>query len=319
MYLNWLYETIPELFVSESYWYSNSFFYFFQIFHKFFNIFHTISTYNHNRKNKNKQKINKKIKIMKKLIIASVIGVIAIVLLCCSIYTVKSTQRGILSTFGKMSEKVVEPGLHMKIPFVQTIQKVNVQQKKEDGKENSYTKDVQTSVVSYTINYDLVKDNVPSLIKDVGNDYHNKVVVPAIRTAMKDAFGDFAATEIVENRDKVRIQIESSLRETLDKRYFTNIQFTIADVDFDDDFETAIKEKQVAEQQALKAKNVTIQIEEKAKQTRISAEADAEAIRIKAKALESNPKLVEYEAVQKWDGKMPTYMMGNSMPLINLK
>ncbi len=144
------------------------------------------------------------------------------------------------------------------------------------------------------------------------------MVVPAIRTAMKEAFGDFAATEIVENRDKVRMQIESSLRETLDKKYFANIQFTMADVDFDDDFEKAIKEKQVAEQQALKAKNLTVQVEEQAKQTKIKAEAEAEAMRIKAKSLESNPKLVEYEAVQKWDGKMPTYMLGNSTPMINL-
>lgn len=255
----------------------------------------------------------------KRIIGWSIAGVIAIVLLLCSVYTIKSTERGVLSTFGKMSETVIEPGLHMKIPFVQTVQKVNVQMKKEDGKENSYTKDVQTSVVTYTINYDLVKENVPSLMKDVGNDYHNKNVVPAIRTAMKDAFGDFAATEIVENRDKVRMQIESSLRESMDRKYFTNIQFTIADVDFDDEFENAIKEKQVAEQQALKAKNVTIQVEEQAKQTKIRAEAEAEAMRIKAHALESNPKLVEYEAVQKWNGQMPTYMMGNSVPFINLK
>jgi len=117
----------------------------------------------------------------------------------------------------------------------------------------------------------------------------------------------------------VRREIESTLRRTLDSNYFLNIQFQLVDIDFDDDFENAIKEKQVAEQQALKAKNVTIQIEEQAKQTKIRAEADAEAIRIKAKALESNPKLVEYEAVQKWDGKMPQYMMGNSLPLINLK
>ena len=194
-----------------------------------------------------------------------------------------------------------------------------MQQKKFDGKENSYTRDVQTSEVQYTINYELVRENVNNLIKNVGDDYHNRIVEPFIRSAMKDAFGNFAATDIVENRDAVRREIESTLRRTLDSNYFLNIQFQLVDIDFDDDFENAIKEKQVAEQQALKAKNVTIQIEEQAKQTKIRAEADAEAIRIKAKALESNPKLVEYEAVQKWDGKMPQYMMGNSLPLINLK
>lgn len=249
----------------------------------------------------------------------ALLALLALITVFSSFYTIKSTERGVLSTFGKISSGVIEDGLHVKIPFIQTIKKVNVQQKKFDGTENSYTRDVQTSEVQYTINYDLVRENVNNLIRNVGDDYHNRIVVPFIRSAMKQAFGNFAATEIVENRDAVRREIESMLRRTLDSNYFVNIQFQLVNIDFDDDFENAIKEKQVAEQQALKAKNVTIQIEEQAKQTKIRAEADAEAIRIKAKALESNPKLVEYEAVQKWDGKMPQYMMGNSLPLINLK
>ena len=126
---------------------------------------------------------------------------------------------------------------------------------------------------------------------------------------MKESFGNFAATEIVENRDQVRSQIEDMLKKTLNSKYFSNVQFQLTNINFDDDFENAIKEKQVAEQQALKAKNVTIQVEEQAKQTKIKAEAEAEAMKIKAKSLESNQKLVEYEAVQKWDGKLPEYMM----------
>ena len=251
--------------------------------------------------------------------LSALLTMIVVITVFSSFYTIKSTERGVLSTFGKISPGVIDDGLHVKIPFIQTIKKINVQQKKFDGKENSYTRDVQTSEVQYTINYDLVRENVNNLIKNVGDDYHNRIVVPFIRSAMKESFGNFAATEIVENRDAVRREIENTLRRTLDSNYFLNIQFQLVDIDFDDDFENAIKEKQVAEQQALKAKNVTIQIEEQAKQTKIRAEADAEAIRIKAKALESNPKLVEYEAVQKWDGKMPEYMMGNTLPLINIK
>ena len=244
---------------------------------------------------------------------------LAILVFFSSFYTIRSSERGVLSTFGKMSDDVIEDGLHMKIPFIQTIKRVNVQQKKFDGKENSYTRDVQTSEVEYTINYDLVRENVSKLMKNVGDDYHNRIVVPFIRSSMKQSFGNFAATEIVENRDAVRREIEQTLRQTLDSNYFMNVQFQITNIDFDDDFETAIKEKQVAEQNALKAKNVTIQVEEQAKQTKIKAQAEAEAMSIKAAALESNPKLVNYEAVQKWDGKMPQYMLGNSVPFIDLK
>lgn len=255
----------------------------------------------------------------KKMATRIVVAIAVVILLSSSFYTIKSTERGILSTFGRISENTIEDGLHMKIPFIQSVKKINIQQKKFDGHENSYTKDVQTSEVEYTINYDLVRANVNKLYRNVGMDYHNRIVVPFIRSAMKESFGNFAATEIVENRDAVRREIENTLRHTLDSNYFMNIQFQLVDIDFDDQFENAIKEKQVAEQEALKAKNVTIQVEEKAKQTKIAAEAEAEAMRIKANALERNPKLVSYEAVQKWDGKMPQYMLGNSVPFIDLK
>lgn len=248
-----------------------------------------------------------------------VLVLFAVLVLCSTFYTIRSTERGVLSTFGKVSDVVIDDGLHVKIPFIQSVKRINVQQKKFDGLEASYTKDVQTSDVEYTINYDLVRENVSKLMKNVGEDYHNRIVVPFIRSAMKESFGNFAATEIVENRDVVRREIEQSLRRTLDSTYFTNVQFQLVNIDFDDDFEKAIKDKQVAEQNALKARNVTIQVEEQAKQTRIKAEADAEAMRIKATALESNPKLVNYEAVQKWNGVMPTYMLGNSVPFIDLK
>lgn len=267
------------------------------------------------------QTITEEVLDVNKVVRWVVMGILAIFVLSTvlsSFYTVKSTERGVLSTFGKIQDGTVKDGLHFKIPFVQSVDKVNVQQKKFDGTEDSYTRDVQTSEVQYTINYDLVQDNVAKLMKNVGDDYHNRIVVPYVRSAIKSSFGNFNATQIVENRDKVRSEIEAKLRTTLDSRYFTNIHFQLVNIDFDDQFETAIKEKQVAEQNALKAKNVTIQVEEQAKQTKIRAEAEAEAIRIKSTALERNPKLVEYEAVQKWNGKLPEYT-GGAIPFINIK
>ena len=258
-------------------------------------------------------------KIKKKGVILIIIAVAALVVLFASLYTVNYNDVVIVKQFGKIVKVESKPGLHFKVPFIQTVKHVNIQQKKFDGVENSYTRDVQTSEVEYTINYDLVKENVAKLMKNVGEDYHNRIVVPYVRSALKESFGNFAATHIVENRDKVRRQIEDKLRETLSKEYFTNIHFQLVNIDFDDQFETAIKEKQVAEQNALKAKNVTVQIEEQAKQTRIKAEAEAEAMRIKATALERNQKLVEYEAVQKWNGELPQYMGSGAVPFLNLK
>ena len=126
--------------------------------------------------------------------IYGILGFIAIITIFSSFYTVKSTERGVLSTFGKIQDRAVSDGLHFKLPFIQTVQKVNVQQKKFDGTEDSYTRDVQTSEVTYTINYDLVRENVSLLMKNVGADYHTRIVEPYIRSAVKSSFGNFNAT-----------------------------------------------------------------------------------------------------------------------------
>jgi hypothetical protein len=49
----------------------------------------------------------------------------------------------------------------------------------------------------------------------------------------------------------------------------------------------------------------------------IAAKAEAESIQIRAAALEKNPRLVELEAVQKWDGKLP-HITGGAVPFISL-
>ena len=75
----------------------------------------------------------------------------------------------------------------------------------------------------------------------------------------------------------------------------------------------------IAEQKAQEAVNNTKRIKEEADQKIITAKAEAEAMEIKSQALSKNKGLTEYEAVQKWDGKLPQYMLGNSVPMINLE
>jgi len=49
-----------------------------------------------------------------------------------------------------------------------------------------------------------------------------------------------------------------------------------------------------------------------------TAKANAESMTIRANALSQNPKLVEWEAVQKWNGELPNYMLGGATPFINM-
>ena len=80
-----------------------------------------------------------------------------------------------------------------------------------------------------------------------------------------------------------------------------------------------MEQKVIAQQKAIEEQNRTKQIEEQARQKVLSAEAEAKSMQIRAEALEQNAKLVEWEAVQKWNGVLPQYMLGGgAVPFINL-
>ena len=89
----------------------------------------------------------------------------------------------------------------------------------------------------------------------------------------------------------------------------------------------AIEAKNQAIQEALKAENLVKQAEANAKIAIAKAEGEAKALRIQADgeayynrtvAASLNELLVRQDAIEKWDGKLPEYMGGNNIPMINL-
>lgn len=249
------------------------------------------------------------------------IGLGAIFLIAClisSIYSIDPGHRGAKITLGKVEQKSYPNGVGFKWPFISSMQEIDVRTQKMEEQTSSYTSDVQTAQMQYVFTYDLRPDNVHVLYETVGMDYESKIVVPKLNDVLKDVVGKWQAQELVSNRDKAREEVLAGLQSQLDTRFFQNISFQFINIDYSERFEDAIESKVIAEQKAQEAVNNTQRIKEEADQKVITAKAEAEAMEIKAKALERNKSLVDYEAVLKWDGKLPQYMLGNSVPMINI-
>lgn len=56
-----------------------------------------------------------------------------------------------------------------------------------------------------------------------------------------------------------------------------------------------------------------------AQATLIVAKANADAIRLRAEALKQNQELVQLTLAERWNGQLPTQMLGNAMPFLNIK
>ena len=249
----------------------------------------------------------------------SIGGLFVLILLFSSMYYISPGYRGVLVTLGKVDQQSHINGIGFKVPFVSKMYKMDVRTQKMSQKTATYTSDIQTAEIEYTFTYDLIPDNVHTLYETVGKDYESKKIIPVLNDVLKDVIGKWQAQELVSNRDKARVEALAGLQDKLDNRFFQNITIQFINIDYSDNFEGAIEDKVIAEQKAQEAVNNTNRIKEEANQKVITAKAEAEAMEIKAQALAKNKGLVEYEAVQKWNGQLPQYMMGDAVPFINFK
>lgn len=242
-----------------------------------------------------------------------------VVLGSMSFATVDTGYRGVKVRFGKVTSESLPEGLYFKIPFIEQLVTLDTRTKKLENRTSTYSEDAQVVVVTSTLNYSLGKNAAHLVYKNVGKDWESKLLLQVLEGTIKEITGKYKAVDIIGQREEVVNRIELILGEKLAER---NVQFEsieINNLDFDDSFEQAVKDKVIAVEQAKEAKNKTVRITEESNQKIIQAKAEAESMSIRTQALRQSKSLVEYEAVQKWDGKLPQYMMGDSVPFLNLK
>ncbi len=243
---------------------------------------------------------------------------VCFIVMCNPFAMVGPGERGIKIRLGQVQSESYGEGLHLVFPFIQKFKTMDVKTQKNTLTTAVYTKDIQQARITYVINYNVQPDNVNKLFQEVGMDYQSKILTPVVEGTIKDIIGKWNAQDLIANREKATGDILFKLHESLADNYINVTDFQMTEINYSDVFEKAIESKVTAEQEALKAKNKTVQVQEEAKQKVIAAEAEARSMAIRAQALSQNKSLVQYEAVQKWDGKMPQYMMGNSVPFINV-
>lgn len=228
-------------------------------------------------------------------------------------------ERGVLVVLGNVQDSIFGEGLHLRIPLVQRVIQVDVKTQKIQVEAPSYSRDLQNVDTVIALNYHVDPTRVNKLWQEIGQDFEPRIIQPAIQESVKAATAQFTAAELVEKRPLVKEEIKKTLHDRLGTRFLIVDDFSIVDFRFSGEYEKAIESKQVAQQDALKAENILRRVQVEAEQRVAQAKGEAEAIRTQAEALRQNSDLIQLEAVKKWDGKMPQYMLGSgSVPFFNI-
>ena len=228
-------------------------------------------------------------------------------------------ERGVVLNFGAFNGTVMSPGLHLKLPLVQNIVRYNVQTQKDEVNASAASKDLQEVTAKIAVNYHIEPDRVGDLHKNIGDQYGYRVVDPAIQEAIKAATAQYTAEELITKRVAVKDAMKNALTDRLNREYINVEEDSIVNFAVSQSFNASIEAKVTAEQDALAAKNKLEQVKYEAQQQIETAKAQAEAIKIQASAVnaQGGADYVKLQAINKWDGKLPVYMMGGEA-LINL-
>ncbi|MFR6495641.1 MAG: SPFH domain-containing protein [Ruminococcus sp.] len=153
----------------------------------------------------------------------------------------------------------------------------------------------------------------------------------AIQESMKAITAQYTAEELITKRSAVGEEIGATLAEKVQEYGILIDKFNIINFDFSAEFNDAIEQKQVAEQNKLRAETEKeqkiIEAQADAEQKVIAAKAEADAIRQKAEAeADANEKInaslnenvLKYQQIEKWNGEYPNVVSSDSSILVGV-
>jgi regulator of protease activity HflC (stomatin/prohibitin superfamily) len=267
--------------------------------------------------------------VVVRVVIGAIVVIGMVMLVSCSMTTVDTGHRGVKVRFGEVIGEGLSEGLYFVNPLTTDIRNIDTRVQSWNANTQAYTRDVQQATMQFVLNYRLDPTKAHIVYQQVGADWAAKLIGQVVLEEMKREVGQHEAVDLISQRDTAARTIETNVTGLLARRNVIVTGFQLTNIDYTNEFEHAVEAKVIAQQNAIEEQNRTVQVREKANQqietakgnaesTILNAKAEAESIEIRARALERNAKLVEWEAVQKWNGTLPQYMMGSAMPFINV-
>ena len=250
-----------------------------------------------------------------------IIGVIILIALITFFNSFKSIPTGIIGVktrFGQVQDTMLNEGLNLKIPFIEKIVLMDCRTQKTEYTMEASSKDLQKiSNYKIAINYNITKDTANQLYKSVGVDYKNIIVEPAIQSVMKDSVANFTAEELITKRNEVAQFALNKLTEKFQNSGITLTGIDILDLSFSQEFDTAVEQKQIVEQETQKAQYELEKARVENQKKIENAQADAEVMAAQnAQITDNYLRLKEIEnqkaMIDKWQGTLPNTVLGEN-------
>lgn len=256
-------------------------------------------------------------------------GVVVALLLWNSFYVVGAGEHVVVFDQVTGSLRETTAGAHLKIPLVETISRYETRTQTDTYKAEAASNDLQIIDSRIAVSFHPEDNSITWLHQNVGTEYQDRIIGPAVQESVKAATAQFNATALIEQRPLVKQVITDALAVRLQKYKIVLDVVSITNFDFSKEFNAAIEAKVVAQQDAEQAKNKLQQVTYEAQQRVIQASADLEAANktaqikvVQAEADKSasellqgslTPEYLQLLRIRAWNGVLPTtYVPGGA-------
>jgi prohibitin 2 len=246
---------------------------------------------------------------MPKLIGMAVILFLALIAVSAASYVIEPGTRGLKVTLGKTSDQFLPEGFGLKMPFLSSIVRVNIQQRTKSVQADCFSSDLQQVKIDLRVLYRIPETSVVSIYRQYAGDPFDSLIAPRVQEAIKEVTALLTAEQIVKSREDIKKKAVGAAAHKIGSLLVVE-DIVVRDINLSTELEKAIEAKMVAEQQANQARFTQIQTQIEAETAIISAKGEAEAIRVRGDALRLSPAFLRWKIVERWNGRSPMVVPG---------
>ncbi len=190
--------------------------------------------------------------------------------------------------------------------------------RKGEGTVWGTSKDGITVGVEATMWYKLVPENLMKVHRNFGPDYEEKFIRPSFIGAIKYIISKYTAEELVSfSQYGVEYDLKEYIRNKIEPMGFLFIDAVIRDIKLSPDYEKALEERRIAEQEALKMKYAIKQESLKVEKMMVEAKGKAQALSVIGEVIRRNPKILTYMYIDKL-GKKIKVLVTDQKSILNV-
>jgi len=264
------------------------------------------------------------------------LGFVTFILLVLSIVTVKAGNVRVVTRFGKVTGRVLQPGIHLITPISDSTIRYNTKkviyettsEEKQESSKADYkdypvdtnTSDGQRVDIFYTVRFNVDAVKASWIAQNIGDEKGlvERIIKTESRIKLRNIPREFTAEQLYTGDGVIQVQVKAfdRLQPVFEANGLVLDSIGVREILFTEEYMHAVEQKQIEAVNVLTAENIAARAKHEKSAKITEAEGQAEAQRLLRQDL--TEVLVSKLWIEKWNGSLPEVVAGDSGILLNI-